>query len=176
MWAEARTIKQKALTQVVIISSGAIVVSVNALVPLVALVGHLVFLWMLIVSWVLLLVAIVTTVRYRFLIAADLLIAARQLELPDILTGGVQWQHRKGLKKSLRTWRLLSWGTFLGGLFVLLVFLVLNLCLSKSPQSPPEKPAARPHSYVCLSITQTVPGRHGLPLRAPGGGFPMPTP
>lgn len=143
LWAEARVIKEKALTYLAIISSGAIIVSVNAIGPLMALVGgRPLALWVLITSWVLLLVAIVATVKYRFLVSADIRQAARDMEWHDMVRATPPAPEKRApYQRRLRFWRRLTWCAFLGGLCLLLLFLVLNLCSAKPVQSPPEKPA-----------------------------------
>ena len=125
LWEESRGIKTRSIAHLALISSGAIIVSVNALVPLQTVNGKLCHLWLIFASWLALLTSTIITIPYRFTIANYLEGMASKI---DDGPGRVEGTKKMTRSQCLR--RILAcaaWVATIGGMILMLVFVGLNL-------------------------------------------------
>jgi len=133
LWKESRDLKTGSVAYLALVSSGAIVVSVNALVPIIQLHGNPTCLWFLIGAWGLLLSATISTVPYRLAMAGYLNALARHHDylsgMPDVDgTGKKSVQDEMQRQVGRQTWwARATWTSFLAGVVLLLVFVAVNV-------------------------------------------------
>ena len=129
LWRESRDQKSRSIGHIALVSSGAIVVSVNALVPILKLHGKPSYSWVLIVAWGTLLSATVMTVAYRSAQAKYLDSRARYNDC--LVPGGPNSKPlMDDMSRKLKTtdrWERATWDAFFTGLVLLLGFVALNL-------------------------------------------------
>ena len=131
LWRESRELKIGAVAHLALLASGAIVVSINVLVPIIKLRGTPVCLYLLIAAWVLLLSATVFTVPYRWTVGHRASVTARYY---DYLTGRPADKDKGTLEstmqkdgKRLNWWAAATWICFVAGMVILLAFVTANL-------------------------------------------------
>jgi len=131
LWRESRELKIGAIAHLALLASGAIVVSINVLVPIIKLRGTPVYLDWLIAAWVLLLLATAFTVPYRWTLgqwASDL---ARHHDYssgkPADKDKGTLENTMKKEANCLKRWAAGTWICFLAGMASIFVFLAANL-------------------------------------------------
>jgi hypothetical protein len=100
-WRESRGYDEKAIGQVILISSGAIIISINILNPLVSLCKELELIGLLFVSWVCFGVAVLTGVVYRSRLGRstrDLAVKISQYSDPNRPDASLDWLRHEMIK------------------------------------------------------------------------------
>ena len=131
LWRESRELKIGSIAHLALLSSGAIIVSVNVLVPIFKLRGTPVRLEWLIVAWALLMLATVLTIPYRWTLGEWASSLARYLDYSSgrPTNGDADNLKRKmdASQSRLKLWWVITWICFVAGMVTLLVFVASNL-------------------------------------------------
>ncbi len=130
LYEESRGYKEKAIGQLILVASGAIIVSINALVPLATFTPTLRQVPALIASWALLMCTILAGILARFALSryAQNIAEATHGNLNDAATSA----SRRRLKQATKA----MWLFFILGIALLLFFVGYNLSLPAEPPEP----------------------------------------
>jgi hypothetical protein len=160
LFRESRDIAMKAMGHMALLSSGSIVVSINALVALKQINHDIAFPSLVIISWCLLLVSTVATIPYRHAVSNACSAAARYLDFHDGDKSRIAVKRFQSLQK---TWSRLCWGGFAAGIASLMIFMAINVMRGDKGNTPPAPPksveptAPAPNPAVATSNPTSTP-------------------